>query len=45
VRERLIQLGASIPDKAERTPAAFGRFVRAEMARWAPLLAAVPSKP
>ena len=45
VRERLIQLGASIPDKAERTPAAFDRFVRAEMARWAPLLAAVPSKP
>jgi tripartite-type tricarboxylate transporter receptor subunit TctC len=45
VRERLIQLGASIPDKAERTPAAFDRFVRAEMARWAPLLAAMPSKP
>ena len=45
VRERLLQLGATIPDKAERTPAAFDRFVRAEMARWAPLLAAVPSKP
>ncbi|HEU0160043.1 MAG TPA: tripartite tricarboxylate transporter substrate-binding protein [Hyphomicrobiaceae bacterium] len=45
VRDRLIQLGASIPDKAERTPAAFDRFVRAEMARWAPLLAAVPGKP
>jgi tripartite-type tricarboxylate transporter receptor subunit TctC len=45
VRERLIQLGATIPDKAERTPAAFDRFVRAEMARWAPLLAAMPSKP
>jgi len=45
VRERLIQLGATIPDKAERTPAAFDRFVRAEIARWAPLLAAAPAKP
>jgi len=45
VRERLIQLGATIPDKAERTPAAFDRFVRAEIARWAPLLAATPGKP
>jgi len=45
VRERLIQLGATIPDKAERTPAVFDRFVRAEMSRWAPLLAAMPSKP
>jgi tripartite-type tricarboxylate transporter receptor subunit TctC len=39
VRERLAQLGGSIPDKAERTPAAFDRFVRAEIARWAPILA------
>jgi tripartite-type tricarboxylate transporter receptor subunit TctC len=46
VRERLSQLGATIPDKAERTPAAFDRFVRAEIARWAPLLAAAaPAKP
>src|SRR5215510_593455 len=45
VRERLIQLGATIPDKAERTPAAFDRFVRAEIARWAPLLTAAPGKP
>ena len=45
VRERLIQLGATIPDKAERTPAAFDRFVRAEIARWAPLLATAPAKP
>jgi tripartite-type tricarboxylate transporter receptor subunit TctC len=44
VRERLAQLGATIPDKAERTPAAFDRFVRAEIARWAPLLAAAPGK-
>jgi tripartite-type tricarboxylate transporter receptor subunit TctC len=45
VRERLAQLGATLPDKAERTPAAFDRFVRAEIARWAPLLAAAPGKP
>ena len=30
VRERLAQLGGSIPDKAERNPAAFDRFVRSE---------------
>ncbi len=40
VRERLAQLGGSIPAKAERNPAAFDRFVRAELARWAPILAA-----
>ena len=40
VRERLIQLGGSVPAKAERGPAAFDRFVRSEMARWAPILAA-----
>jgi tripartite-type tricarboxylate transporter receptor subunit TctC len=45
VRERLTQLGGSIPTKAERDPAAFDRFVRAEMARWAPILAATqPTK-
>jgi tripartite-type tricarboxylate transporter receptor subunit TctC len=40
VRERLIQLGGSVPAKAERSPAAFDRFVRSEIARWAPILAA-----
>jgi tripartite-type tricarboxylate transporter receptor subunit TctC len=40
VRERLAQLGGSIPAKAERSPAAFDRFVRSEIARWAPILAA-----
>jgi tripartite-type tricarboxylate transporter receptor subunit TctC len=39
VRERLAQLGGSIPDKAERNPAAFDSFVRAEIARWSPILA------
>jgi len=45
VRERLAQLGGTIPDKAERSPAAFESFVRAEMARWAPLLTASQAKP
>jgi tripartite-type tricarboxylate transporter receptor subunit TctC len=40
VRERLTRLGASLPAKAERSPAAFDRFVRSEIARWAPILAA-----
>ena len=38
VRERLAQLGAAVPAKAERNPAAFDRFVRSEIARWAPIL-------
>jgi putative tricarboxylic transport membrane protein len=40
VRETMTKLGGSIPAKAERTPAAFDRFVRSEVARWAPVLAA-----
>jgi len=40
VRERLAQLGGTIPAKSERTPAAFDRFVRSEIARWAPILTA-----
>src|ERR1700736_3397547 len=40
VRERLIQLGGSVSAKAERGPAAFDHFVRSEIARWAPILAA-----
>ena len=40
VRERLAQLGGSIPAKVERNPAAFDRFVRSEIARWAPILTA-----
>jgi tripartite-type tricarboxylate transporter receptor subunit TctC len=40
VRQTLAQLGGAIPTKAERNPAAFDRFVRAEVARWAPILAA-----
>jgi putative tricarboxylic transport membrane protein len=40
VRERIAQLGGSIPARDERNPAAFDRFVRSEIARWAPILAA-----
>jgi tripartite-type tricarboxylate transporter receptor subunit TctC len=40
VRETLTKLGGSIPAKAERSPAAFDGFVRAEIARWAPVLTA-----
>jgi tripartite-type tricarboxylate transporter receptor subunit TctC len=40
VRERLAQLGGAVPAKAERNPAAFDRFVRSEIARWAPILTA-----
>jgi len=41
VRETLAKLGGSLPAKAERNPAAFDRFVRSEIARWAPILAAI----
>lgn len=40
VRKRLNDLGGSVPGKAERTPAAFEKYVRAEIDRWAPVLAA-----
>jgi tripartite-type tricarboxylate transporter receptor subunit TctC len=43
VRERIAQLGGTVPAKAERSPAAFDRFVRAEIARWAPILKAAAS--
>ena len=41
VQGTLTRLGASIPAKAERTPAAFDRFVRSEITRWAPILRAI----
>ena len=40
VRATLARLGASIPARAERNPEAFDRFVRSEVARWAPILTA-----
>ena len=38
VKKRINELGGSIPAKAERTPAAFDAYVKAEIARWAPIL-------
>ena len=38
VRKRLAALGGSIPAKPERTPASFARMVKAEIARWSPIL-------
>jgi tripartite-type tricarboxylate transporter receptor subunit TctC len=40
VKRRLADLGGSIPGKQERTPASFGRLVKAEIARWSPILKA-----
>jgi tripartite-type tricarboxylate transporter receptor subunit TctC len=46
VTAKLADLGGSIPPKSERTPAKFGSFVQAEIARWSPILKAanVPEK-
>ena len=40
VQRRLAELGATIPPKGERSPAKFDSFVRAEIARWSPILTA-----
>jgi tripartite-type tricarboxylate transporter receptor subunit TctC len=40
VKQRINSLGGSIPEKRERTPAAFDAYVKAEIARWAPVLKA-----
>jgi tripartite-type tricarboxylate transporter receptor subunit TctC len=38
VRERLVGLGGRIPDKDERGPAQLETLLKAEIARWAPIL-------
>ena len=38
VKKRLADLGGSIPAKQERTPTSFTRLVKAEIARWSPIL-------
>jgi tripartite-type tricarboxylate transporter receptor subunit TctC len=43
VRERIAQLGGAVPPKDERTPAIFDRFVREQITRWSPVLAAAGS--
>ena len=40
VAAKLVELGGSIPPKGERTPARFESFVKAEIARWSPILKA-----
>jgi len=40
VQTRLADLGGSLPTKDERTPAKFDSFVKAEIARWSPILKA-----
>jgi tripartite-type tricarboxylate transporter receptor subunit TctC len=40
VQTRLADLGGSLPSKGERTPAKFSSFVKAEIARWSPILKA-----
>ncbi|MBA4171390.1 MAG: hypothetical protein C0511_01720 [Hyphomicrobium sp.] len=39
-RKRLLNLGAVIPDKAGRSPAALQKLVESEVARWTPVLKA-----
>ena len=40
VQTRLADLGGSLPTKDERTPAKLESFVKAEIARWSPILKA-----
>ena len=40
VAAKLADLGGTIPPKSERTPDKFDNFVRAEIARWSPILKA-----
>ena len=39
-KKRLVELGAEIPNRAERTPEALGRLVEAEIAKWTPIIKA-----
>jgi tripartite-type tricarboxylate transporter receptor subunit TctC len=45
VRDLINKLGGSVPGKAERTPAAFDAYVKAEIARWEPILKAAAPHP
>jgi tripartite-type tricarboxylate transporter receptor subunit TctC len=40
VQKRLAELGGTVPPKDQRTPAKFDSFVKAEIARWSPILKA-----
>ena len=39
-KKRLVELGAEIPNRAERTPEALARLVEAEIAKWTPIIKA-----
>jgi len=45
VRLRINALGGSIPGKAERNPAAFDAYVKAEITKWEPVLKATAEPP
>ena len=40
-----LAIGGSLPGKDERTPAKFDAFVKAEIARWSPILKAANAEP
>jgi tripartite-type tricarboxylate transporter receptor subunit TctC len=40
VKKRISDLGGTVPPKPERSPASFNRMVKAEIARWSPILKA-----
>jgi hypothetical protein len=44
-RKRMTQLGARIPDSAERTPNALQELVQSEVARWASILKPIDQRP
>jgi tripartite-type tricarboxylate transporter receptor subunit TctC len=44
LKDRLAKLGGSVPSKDERNPAKFEAFVKAEIARWSPILKAAAKK-
>jgi tripartite-type tricarboxylate transporter receptor subunit TctC len=44
VRKRIGELGGTLPAKNERTPAQFAAFVKAEIARWTPILKAASAE-
>jgi putative tricarboxylic transport membrane protein len=45
VKQRIVDLGGTIPPKAERDPAKFEVYVKSEIERWWPILKAAGSKP
>ena len=40
VQRRIVDLGGTLPGKDERTPETFANYLKAEIARWSPLLKA-----